>query len=211
MAEKKGQGWDRRDFMGAVALVALVVGVPTSGVILSNLDEKDAPTEPQRRMMREVAQAVLPRTDTPGAGEVGVGDFVIVALAHGLDGTRDPSASSEMPRSFPEYRRTDGSLRYVDWLEGQLDRRAGGDWLGKPPERRAAVLVAIDAEAFAEGENESPWKKIKGLILTGYYTSEIGGSRELQYEPVPGRFDPAVPLAPGARGFSNDWTGVEFG
>ncbi len=29
--------------------------------------------------------------------------------------------------------------------------------------------------------------------------------------PIPGRFDPAVPVGPDTRGYSNDWTGVEFG
>jgi hypothetical protein len=49
------------------------------------------------------------------------------------------------------------------------------------------------------------------LILTGYYTSEIGGARELQYELTPGRYDPAVAIRPGERAYSSDWTAVDFG
>ncbi len=93
-----GTGWNRREFAGAAALLALVVGVPAGVVSFTGLDDKDAPTDRQRAMMREVAQAVLPRTGTPGAGEVGVGDFVILALAHGLDGTRAPAASAAFQR-----------------------------------------------------------------------------------------------------------------
>ena len=211
MPDTSAKGWNRRDFMNAAALVALVIGVPSGVAVLSTAADEDAPSDRQRLMMREVAGAVLPRTDTPGADEAGVGDFVILALAHGLDGTRDPAASAELPYAFPEYRRSDGTLRYLDWLERTLDRRVNGDWLGKPPERRNAALAALDAEAFGEGAEDSPWKKIKALVLTGYYTSEIGASRELQYELVPGRYDPAVPLPPDARAFSSDWTGVEFG
>jgi hypothetical protein len=204
-------GWSRREFAGAAMLLGLVVGLPAAVVRLSDLDPADAPTERQRAIMRAVAQHVIPRTDTPGAGDAGVGDFVILALAHGLDGTRDPAAPAGMPYAFPEYRRPDGSLRYLAWLEQALDRAANGDWPGKPPRRRSEALATLDAAAFAPDAGDHPWKKVKGLILTGYYTSEAGGAQELRYELTPGRFDPAVPVRPGDRAWSSDWTGVEFG
>lgn len=204
-------GWNRRGLLGGAALLALVIGVPSGVALLSRVDEDELPSERQREMLREVAQLVIPATQTPGAGDVGVGDFVILALAHGLDGTRQPAASAQTPPVFTEYRRRDGSLCYVDWLEATLDRAVNGDWLGKAPERRRAILAAVDAQAFEKQPVESPWRKIKGLILTGYYTSQAGGSRELQFELVPGRYDPKVPLAPGARAFSSDWTAVDFG
>ncbi|QNE07637.1 gluconate 2-dehydrogenase subunit 3 family protein (plasmid) [Croceicoccus marinus] len=191
--------------------MALVIGVPVAGVALSDLDDDDAPTERQRVMMKQVSQLVLPATGTPGAGDVGVGDFVILALAHGLDGTRDPAGSSEMPWAFPEYRRRDGSLRYVGWLEHTLDLAANGDYLRRPDDEKHRVLAALDAEAFAEGNDTHPWRKLKGLILTGYYTSRVGGSEELRFELVPGRFDPVVPMGPDTRAWSSDWTAVEFG
>ena len=207
----RATGWDRRSFLGGAALLALVIGVPVAGVALSDLDEDDAPTKRQRVLMKQVSQLVLPATGTPGAGDVGVGDFVILALAHGLDGTRDPAGSSEMPWAFPEYRRRDGSLRYVGWLEHTLDLAANGDYLRRSDEEKHRVLAALDAEAFAEGNDTHPWRKLKGLILTGYYTSRVGGSEELRFELVPGRFDPVVPMGPDTRAWSNDWTAVEFG
>ncbi len=205
------KGWDRREFLGGLALFALVVGVPAATIKLSHLDPDDLPTDRQRAMVRDVSQLVLPRTDTAGAGETGVGDFLVLALAHGLDGTREPVTGGEIPVAVPEYRRRDGTLRYLDWLEGELDRRANGDWMGKDNQRRLAALTALDADAFADGSDHAAWKQIKDLILTGYYTSETGGSKELRYELVPGRYDPDIPLQPGDRAWSSDWTAVEFG
>ncbi len=206
----KGQ-WSRRDLFGAVTLFALAIGVPAAVVKLSDLDEKDAPTERQRKLMREVSDLVLPDTDEPGAGKTGVGDFLIVALAHGLDGTREAVPSDNLGAIEREHLRPDGSLRYLSWLERTLDRRANGDWLRLGREQREALLAKLDAEAFAEKAGDHPWKKVKGLILLGYYTSQTGGSRELNFELVPGRFDPKVPLAPGDKAYSSDWTAVEFG
>lgn len=208
MAEK---GWTRRDTLGGAALFALVVGIPVATVRMT--DTSDVVTDRQRAILREAAQGVIPRTDTPGAGDIGAHDFVILALAHGLDGTRAPAAGAALPATVARHVRRDGTLDYLDWLEWQLDTRAHGDFLRAAPARRQAALGAVDAEAFAETDRtapESPWKKLKALILTAYYTSETGGSRELQYELVPGKWEPDLPLIPGSRAWSSDWTAVEF-
>jgi hypothetical protein len=87
----------------------------------------------------------------------------------------------------------------------------GTRWLTLPAARRHEALAALDAAAYRNDPAAAPWRAIKGLILTGYYTSEIGGSKELNYELVPGRFDPKVPVTPETRAYSSDWTAVDFG
>lgn len=203
-------GWSRRELLGGAVLLALVVGVPAA-VLTSQADEDEAPSDRQRDVIRVVSDHVLPATGTPGAGSVGVGDFVALALAHGLDGTRLPVASPAMAYNVADYRRPDGSLRYLQWLERSLDRAANGNWIGKPPAQREAILAALDKQAYAQGADAHPWRKLKGLILTGYYTSETGGSKELNYELTPGRYDPAMPYKPGDHAYSSDWTAVDFG
>jgi hypothetical protein len=204
-------GWNRRGLIGGAALAALVLGVPSGYYLLNRLDPDDAPTDRQRALMKSVAEHVLPRTATPGAGDTGTGDFVLVALAHGLEGTRRPLDPKTSPVPVADFLRRDGSLRHTDWLARELDSRAGGDWTGRPPAERAKILAALDAVAFAAGVDAHPWRQIKALILTGYYTSQAGASQELQYELTPGRFDPKIPLLPGARAWSSDWTAVDFG
>ncbi len=203
--------WGRREFLGAGAMLALCVGIPAATVRWSRLDPEDAPSDRQRELMAEVADIVIPRTDTPGARDVGTGDFVLLALAHGLSGTRAPMASGAITTALAPLTRRDGSLRHALWLERTLDQASNGDFLRKSPTERIAILSAIDAAAMARGAAWSPWVAVKGLILTGYYTSQAGGARELRYELVPGRFDPDLPLSPSDRAWSSDWTAVEFG
>ncbi|OAN63158.1 gluconate 2-dehydrogenase subunit 3 family protein [Sphingomonas sp. TDK1] len=210
MAERQAAGWSRRDFFGGAALLALAVGIPATVVRYSDLDPSDEPSDRQRAMIARVSQLVIPRTDTAGAGDVGVGDFVILALAHGLEGSRAPVAADAMP-NLASYQRRDGSLRHLDWLDTQLDQRAAGDFQKADTGRRVTALQTLDREAFAEGVRLHPWRTIKGLILTGYYTSEIGGSKELNYELVPGRWDPDLPLKATDHAWSSDWTAVDFG
>lgn len=209
MEEAQKTGWNRREFSGAAALLALAMGVPVTGAMLTSLDQAEAPSERQLQLMREAAQQVIPATDTPGAGDAGAGAFVILALAHGLEGTRQ--RMDENAWVHPRFLRADGSLQYIAWLESALDRKARGNWLGSSPEDRAAMLAELDAAAFAADAGDHPWRKLKALILIGYYTSEAGGSQELNYAAVPGQFDPRVPVKPDTRAFSNDWSALEFG
>ena len=202
-------GWNRREFVGAAGLVALAFGLPVAAIRLSRLDPAEAPSQTRRDLLREVSQLVIPRTGTPGAGDVGAGDFVLLALAHGLDNSRAPLGPSTT--GLVPFQRIDGSLRHADWLEAELNRRAGGRFLAAAPARRAAALSALDAEAYGEGARDHPWRTIKGLILTGYYTTEVGGAQELRYELAPGRFDPDLPATPQTVAFSSDWTAVDFG
>lgn len=200
-------GWSRREFFGAASLLALALGLPVVAVRLSDLPADEAPTEAQRALLREVSQLVLPRTGTPGAGEVGTGDFVLLALAHGLEKSREPLPAGSI--AYGTFLRSDSSLRHADWLEHELNRRADGLFVTAAD--RAKILAALDTEAFAAGVESHPWRTIKALILTGYYTSETGGARELRYELVPGRWDPDLPATPQTVAFSSDWTAVDFG
>lgn len=203
-------GWQRRDFLGGAALLALALGIPAAAVSLSDLPAQDVPSDRQRALLRTVSQLVIPRTETPGAGDVGTGDFVLIALAHGLEGSRKPMAQ-DAGRPTLRHLRADGSLDHAAWLEGELDQRVEGDFLALPGQSQVTALTALDTQAFAPDAGDHPWKTIKALILTGYYTSETGGAKELRYELVPGRYDPDVPLKPADRAFSSDWTAVDFG
>ncbi|HEY6868511.1 MAG TPA: gluconate 2-dehydrogenase subunit 3 family protein [Novosphingobium sp.] len=203
-------GWRRREFIGAASLLALALGLPIAAVRLSDLPADDVPTDAQRALLREVSQLTLPRTGTAGAGELGVGDFVLMALAHGLEKAREPLSSGTLASgAYGDFQRPDGSLRHAAWLEHELDHRAGGGFVRAP--NRAAVLSSLDAEAYAPGTDNHPWRTIKALILTGYYTTETGGAQELRYELVPGRWDPDLPATPQTVAFSSDWTAVDFG
>lgn len=194
----KGVGWNRREFVRAAALLGVALGAPGC-VSTDALDPALAPTIDELALMTEVADLVIPATDTPGAAEAEVGAFVLLALAHGMDGARDALAPDAVTTTIRPHLRADGSLDHARWLAASL------------PDPRAESLAALDTAAFAGEADAQPWRLLKRLILTGYYTSQIGGSVELQYAAVPGRYDPAVPVGPNERAYSNEWNGVEFG
>jgi hypothetical protein len=197
----------RRDFVAGLALFA--AAAPSLAQAAQTSHRKQA-TSPHHLLLREVSQLVIPRSTTAGAGEVGVGAFVLLGLAHGLAGSHEPLPAT-LPEGVAAHVGADGRLDYVGWLKAALDQAAGSPFMAQPPARRHAVLAALDAQAYDPKAGWHPWKAIKKLILTGYYTSEVGGAKELNYVHVPGRFDPDLPLKPSDRAYSSDWTGVDFG
>lgn len=151
--------------------------------------------EPSSGFTTFLCDAVIPRTTTGGATEAGVPAFMAMALGSGLFGG-------------------DGST--IGLLEAELDALAGrGGFMGQPARARLERLERLDADTFsrppppppqatsshapdakrsvpvapAEPQINRLWRIIKSAIVTSYYTSEIGGSKELHYQLVPGRFD----------------------
>lgn len=178
-------------FAGSLSAIGVML-TPTS--IWAMAVSSDSPA-PQRRLLDQLCDLVIPTTDTPGAREAGVARFVEAAIAHGLR-----EAKADMLPSFA----------------AALDQLAGSAFLSLSIERRTALLTELDTGTLTPNGDAiaapvlAQWPILKSLIVIGYYTSEIGATKELQYLLVPGRFDPDVPLTPDGRAWSSDWTGVKY-
>ncbi len=139
----------------------------------------------QLELVATIAEHIVPETDTPGARAVGVHEFIDAMLAEGY-------AGEDRARFFAGLADVDARARVAG---------GGRPFLECAREQQRAVLEDLDHETFAQpaprpGSAEVPFfRTFKELTLVGYYTSEIGATRELHHEPVPGRYDGCVPLA----------------
>lgn len=194
---------ERRGILHAAAIAGALAGLPGCGPKPGGAEPEGAKaSEREMRVLTRVSALTIPPTDTPGAAETGVADFAVLGLAHGLAGSGEPTKGASPPLT---------GLLLLTRFVADLDGAAGGDFLKASAERQLQALTAIDDRAFAKDGKGSPWRKLKALILTGYYTSEAGASQELQYELVPGSWDGDVALTDDARAYSSDWTSVSFG
>jgi gluconate 2-dehydrogenase gamma chain len=72
-------------------------------------------------------------------------------------------------------------------------RERGNSSRPTSPERRGGQ--GVRTRGGMPTEPDVPFfRTMKELTLVGYYTSEIGATRELRHAPVPGRFEGCVPL-----------------
>ncbi|GGZ01890.1 gluconate 2-dehydrogenase subunit 3 family protein [Pseudoduganella plicata] len=130
-----------------------------------------------------LAELVIPRTDTPGALDVGA-HRTIDHLLHTCASAADAAAFR-------------ASL-------ARLDALARGH-AGKP----FRVLAAMDQTALLRAldggiapftpADMAAFRKLKSYVAFAYYTSEAGAMRELAYLPVPGGFTGYVRVTPKTR------------
>lgn len=170
MSDEKSSTLSRRQALGAGAALLAGMVVDIAWLEEARAQQGELRRDPRHAFADRVSDLVIPETDTPGASAAGVGAFVLLAVDRGMSGL------------------TPGLLERV---RTALDSAAGGSFMGLSRDRQEIVLSAFDLRAFATerpdaASAEFAWRRIKSAICGGYYTSEIGATRELVYEPVPG-------------------------
>jgi hypothetical protein len=137
-------------------------------------------------LLDEIAETILPETDTPGAKAAQVGAYMAVIVT-----------DCYAPRDQQVFR--DG-LATVDRLARE---RYGREFLDATPAERLALAEELDREQKTYTDNRQRgapphfFRLMKELTLSGYFTSELGMTRALRYVEAPGRYDPCVPYQPG--------------
>lgn len=130
----------------------------------------------QEALLAEVADVIIPTTDTPGAKAAGVERFILRVV-------RDCFSKEEQDSFYAGLRK----------FEGECQSKLGAPYGEVSPEKKVDFL-----KAFAS-QNRPFFSKLKQLTVTGYFNSEIGATQALAYLPIPGRFQGSVPMEPGQK------------
>ena len=148
-------------------------------------------SEADIRWLDEVAETILPETDTPGAKAAATGAFIALMVS-----------DTYSPQEQQVFRDGMGAL------ESACERQFGSGFLAAAPAQRLQLLEQLDVEqkSYMDGTAaDAPahyFRMIKELTLLGYFTSEIGYQQALRYVETPGRYDPCVEHVPGERAWA---------
>lgn len=174
------QSLDRRAFVQLAATFGLSLSMPALAA-----QSKAAPlTADDWTLIGDVSELIIPTTDTGGALAAGVPDFVKTLLAdwfaveqreNFIAGLREFSAgaSKKFGKKFAEL-----TAKQKDQYFGELLTKAEA---GAPPPHSPFVVL------------------MKRLTIFGYYTSELGGTTELQQHMAAAQYQPAAVFKPGDR------------
>jgi hypothetical protein len=211
----------RRD---ALRTTGLLLGYSMSaGTIAAVMNGCKAPATPDwipttldtatSDLMAELAETILPATDTPGAKDVLVHRFLDEALTHtfgpnhkahllsGINGF-DTVCKEKMGASFMDL---DGEkrLEYIMHLEeassGEEDETF---WEFTADDEEKEQVSEEPTDLPEPTEFRHYYKDLKSLILTGYFTSEKIGEEVLAYDPVPQDYDPCMPMTEDTKAWS---------
>lgn len=145
----------------------------------------------QARLIGEVCEVLLPRTDTPGAKDVGVPAFIDKLLKEVYPQADQESFIAGVVAFDEDAKKTYGD-RFNDCSPEQQK-----ELVKKHHDAAYATKVDGASGSFwdAAKKNERPFiLKVKELTLLGFFTSEPGATQVLQYNQVPGPFKGCVPL-----------------
>lgn len=185
--------------LSAPTMIAMLDGCKSSTSANSNF----AFDADFKSLVAEIAEVIIPKTDTPGAKDVGVESFIELVLKD--------CYSSKQQESFIE------GLKKVE----EESEKLGGKFVSLSADKKISVLKTLEAAAKAETvdqekkakqvDSESGLEKkdskkeeetvpffnlAKELTLIGYFTSEPGATQALEHVPIPGRYDGCLQIDP---------------
>jgi Gluconate 2-dehydrogenase subunit 3 len=180
---------DRRAFLHRLAQGGLALALlPGAAAAAWGAVAQAAPSAPARilgtaqsELIAAVADAILPRSDTPGATDVGVVQWIDTVVAD----------------YFPSAERT-GFLGGLTAIDARARSTAGAALASLPPGLLTGVISELDASCGCNPVDPAQkcYAQLKELIIYGYFTSKPLQQDVLQVPVVPGHFDPSVPVTP---------------
>jgi len=169
---------DRRE---AIRRGALLFGVALSPEWLSFAAVAQTPaartylTAAQSPILSAAVERILPRTDTPGAIDVGVPAF--------------------LDRFYGEFMGPADQKLFVgvlDEIEAGARTAHSASFASLPAAQQDSVLRSV--ATAQQGRDPSSFGLLRSVTILGYFTSETVGKQVLHYDPVPGAFDGCIPI-----------------
>ncbi len=145
----------------------------------------------QGETLKVMAEMILPRTETPGATDVGATEFIDLMLTEWYE-------ESDRKRFLSGLADVDARTQHLfhaDFIHCNADRQA--ETLNALGEEMLKVnrafrdLLPLEESVLASTGNF--YLMLRWLTLTAYFTSEDGATQALHFEIIPGRYDGCAP------------------
>ena len=185
---------ERRELLKMIALAT--GGVVIGGeFLLSGCSNPAAKTgmafsSSEISFLDEVAETILPRTNTPGAKDAEVGKFMTVMVADCYE-----AADQKVFR--------EGFAK----LNEACNKMHSHNFMKATAEHRTELLKALDKEAKDYNKNKEKdtpnhyFTMMKQLTMLGYFTSKPALTEAFNYQQNPGKYDGAYPYKKGDKLF----------
>jgi gluconate 2-dehydrogenase gamma chain len=175
--------------MGGVVSAPAIMGVLKGCKAKPGIDWKPVYlNEHQGSVVSQVAEIIIPKTDTPGAKEVGVPSFI-----------------DQMLKEVYSPDDQEWFAKGLDAFNAGAEAAYGDEFADLSEEDQTAYVKKVHAEAIeashADPEPRRPFiLMMKELTMLGFFTSEPGATQVLQYVAVPGAYKGCIPLSEAGNG-----------
>jgi gluconate 2-dehydrogenase gamma chain len=164
----------------------LMVVLKEARALLASSSSERTLNARQEATVKAMAEMILPRSDTPGASDVGAAAFIDLVLTEWYD--------EEDRKRF---------LAGIADVDERSHAVFGKDFVDCQPigqsqilvdlgEKMARDIARVNDQPVPEGEfpvDTNFYAMLRRLTLTAYYTSEAGATEELHFEIIPGSYE----------------------
>ena len=200
---------NRRDAIRSVAfMLGGTFSAPTllamdrweRGTVGEILSTKLVLTDQQKLIISEVAELIIPKTNTPGAKDAGVPAFIVMMLQ---DCYKTPEHAS-----FLEGVKSLEEKKFLTLSTAQKT-----EMLKQVESDSVEQMKAYQVQQTKMGDNEDReqmaaqtkglpyWRLMKELTMLGYFTSEEGIKSSFDYVPIPGKLE-MIKLKPNQKSYA---------
>ncbi len=182
---------NRRTLLKSIAAVVTLGGAggvlynfltPGDGIPLADLPKNKA-------LVAELAETIIPRTNTPGAKDAGVENYIIKMITENTDVKMQHSFLAGL-KSVEEYAKDKYDKDFI--LCSQEEKHA----VVKHFEERATYSISILNKVQRKFLGAPFFYQLRDLTVEGYCTSQLGATQGLAYDYVPVTFQACIPLQP---------------
>ena len=173
---------ERRELLRVLASAAALSLLPSEKAlaawsrVVAGVSPTNGLSEAQMALVRAVADTIIPRTDTPGATDVGVHQFVnVIVSEHAKEDERA------------------ALLAGLDAIDARATSQSGAVFSKLDADARGKLIESLESGP-RDVEPARSWWQLKGLVVHGYFTSEPVMKDVLKTVVMPGRFEGAAPV-----------------
>lgn len=162
----------------------------------------------QRSLLAEIAEVIIPKTDTPGAKDTGTPEVIEILLKDCYNEDQQKHFIAGLKDLEEESKKLGGGFTALDdaqkltVLETMRDK-------ARAEREEAEKVKIVDSETGKEKEDHTKkdppipfFTLVRDLTIFGYYSSEYGVTQAFEYSPVPGKYDPCIKVSPDQRAYS---------
>ena len=128
-------------------------------------------------MLAELAETIIPKTDTPGAKDISAHLFALKMV--------DDCSSKDDQDKF---------VKGLTAFENMAKKELGKSFTEATTERRAKLLTQLEGQKEQEHKDDAAqfYGKMKGLTIQAYTSSQFYLTKVQIYELIPGRYHGCV-------------------
>jgi hypothetical protein len=159
-------------------------------------------------LLNEIAESIIPATNTPGAKAADVGAFMAIAVTECFDPPEQAAFVAGLRRieslSVDRYGRSFRSISAAErsTVLAGIERERRRRELWNRGERGLRILARRIYLGPPLVQVAHYFTMMQDLTVRGYFTSRLGATETLRHRPVPGDYNGALPYRKGDRAWS---------